>query len=328
MKDLLNYMYSHGKLSYAQAKEVLLEITEEKYDPMQVSSFLTVFNMRPIIAEELDGFRAALMEKCIRVNLENVDCLDIVGTGGDSKDTFNISTLSAVVMAGAGVKVAKHGNNSVSSKCGSSNVLKYLGYTFSKDEDDIKRHIDKHNLCFFHAPYFHPVMKSVVPIRKALKVKTFFNMLGPLVNPAQPTYSFLGVYNSSIGRLYQTILKKQNRKFAVVYNLDGYDEISLTDHFSIRTQTTTTTIGPEDLLLPKYKASDLWGGDSIADSAKIFMNVLNNTSTTAQKDVVLANAGFGIQMYKGNINLQEAIDIARESIESGSALTNFKNLVN
>jgi len=328
MRDTLTYLYQHGKLSQAQAKKIMLGITEEKFSSNEIASFLTVFNMRPIAAEELDGFRAGLMEKCIPVSFRGLDCLDIVGTGGDGKDTFNISTLSAVVMAGAGVKVAKHGNNSVSSVCGSSNVLQYLGYTFLKEEDQLNAQLDKHNLCFLHAPYFHPAMKSVVPIRKALGVKTFFNMLGPLVHPAQPKYNFLGVYNATLSRLYQYILKKQNREFAVVYNLDGYDEISLTDDFLVRTSTDSRTMNHSDFGLDCCAPSELYGGDDVASNAQIFMDVLEDKSTIAQKNVIIANASYGIHLYNENTSLEDAVSIAKESIESGKALSNFKKMLN
>jgi len=328
MKEILQHLYNHGKLSYAESKEVMLDITSEKYDPYEVSSFITCYNMRPISVDELDGFRAGLLEKCVQIDLEDRQCLDIVGTGGDGKNTFNISTLSAVVLAGAGVTVAKHGSTSSSSVCGSSNVLQHLGYTFTTDQSEIHKQLDENNLCFFHAPLFHPALKSVAPIRKALKVKTFFNMLGPLVHPAQPTHNFFGVYNASIGRLYQSLLSKQGRKFSVVYNLDGYDEISLTDSFMLRDNKTTKTLSPEDIKLPTYKASELFGGNDIKTNANVFMDVLLDNATPAQKDVVIANAGFSIQLYKEDIGLVEAIEMARESIESGNALRNFKKLLN
>jgi len=328
MRETLRYLYQHGKLSQTQAKDIMIGITEEKYSSLEIASFLTVFNMRPISSEELDGFRAGLMQKCIRISFRGQDCLDIVGTGGDGKDTFNISTLSAVVMAGAGVKVAKHGNNSVSSVCGSSNVLQHLGYTFLKEEDQLNAQLDKYNLCFLHAPYFHPAMKSVVPIRRELGVKTFFNMLGPLVHPAQPKYNFLGVYNATLSRLYQYILKKQNREFAVVYNLDGYDEISLTDDFLVRTASDNKTMNPSDFGLDFCTPSELYGGKDVASNAKIFMNVLKNKCTASQKNVIIANAGYGIHLYDKNTSLEDAVLIAKESIESGNALNNFKNMLN
>jgi len=328
MKDTLQHLYIHGKLSYAEAKEVMLDITSERYDPYQVASFITCYNMRPITVEELDGFRAGLLEKCVLVDLEDRKCLDIVGTGGDGKNTFNISTLSAVVLAGAGVKVAKHGSTSSSSICGSSNVLQHLGYTFTANQDELRRQLDENNLCFLHAPLFHPALKSVSPIRKALKVKTFFNMLGPLVHPGQPSHSFFGVYDASLGRLYQSLLCKQDRKFTVVYNLDGYDEISLTDSFMLRGNNTTKTYSPTEIDFPTYQANELFGGSDITANAKVFMNVLLDESTAAQKDVVIANAAFSIKLYKNEIAITEAIDMARESIESGMALRNFKKLIN
>jgi len=328
MKDVLQHLYNHGNLSFSEAKEIMLDITAEKYDAIQVASFLTCFNMRPINVDELDGFRAGLLEKCNRVELENSKCLDIVGTGGDGKNTFNISTLSAVVIAGAGIKVAKHGSTSSSSICGSSNVLEHLGYSFSSEPGVLNKQLAECNLCFLHAPLFHPALKSVVPIRKSLQVKTFFNMLGPLVHPAQPSHNFFGVYSAALSRLYQAVLQKQNRNFSVVYNMDGYDEISLTDSFILRENESTTTYSPSDINMPRYKASELFGGDDIATNAKVFMEVLMNESTQAQKDVVISNAGFAIHLFKENITINEALAMAKESIESGKAIQNFKKLLN
>lgn len=328
MKEVLQHLFDYGKLSFAEAKEIMLNITSEKYDTFQVASFMTCFNMRPITVDELDGFRAGLLEKCKRLDLGEGECMDIVGTGGDGKNTFNISTLSAVVIAGAGVKVAKHGNNSSSSVCGSSNVLEHLGYKFSADPDLLCKQLDENNLCFIHAPLFHPALKSMVPIRRALKVKTFFNMLGPLVHPGQPSHNLFGVYDASLSRVYQGVLNKQNRKFSVVYNLDGYDEISLTDSFTMRDNLGSRTYRPEDIAMPTYAAADLFGGADVQSNAKVFMNVLLNESTQAQKDVVIVNAGFCIQLFKENLSLEEAMNLAKVSIESGKALSNFKKLLN
>jgi anthranilate phosphoribosyltransferase len=328
MKEILQHLYAHGKLSFTEAKEVMLDITSERYNSYQVASFITAFNMRPITVEELDGFRISLLEKCIPIDLEDRKCLDIVGTGGDGKDTFNISTLSAVVLAGAGIMVAKHGSTSSSSVCGSSNVLEHLGYSFTSNQDKIYEQLDEHNLCFLHAPLFHPALKSVSMIRKSLKVKTFFNMLGPLVHPGQPSHNFFGVYKAPVGRLYQSLLSKQDRKFSVVYNLDGYDEISLTDSFILRDNNTSKTYSPEEIGLPTYKPEHLFGGADISSNAKVFMDVLLDEATPAQKDVVIANAAFSIQLYKNEIALPEAVHIAKESIESGKALNNFRKLLN
>lgn len=328
MKTTLNKLFSHDKLSKQEAKDLLLQITEEKFDPIEVASFVTVFNMRPISVDELTGFKDALLEKCVKIDLGTNECIDIVGTGGDGKDTFNISTLSAVVIAGAGYKVLKHGNYSVSSHCGSSNVLEKLGYTFTNDQNVLNRQFDRNNLCFLHAPKFHPAMKALAPIRKALKVKTFFNMLGPLVNPCQPKYNFLGVFNKPLSRLYQCILNDHNKTFAVVYAIDGYDEISLTGDFLLRTNKGQELLSPSDLNLKVYHASEISGGKTVKDSADIFINVLNGKGTAAQVDVVSANAGLAIHTMFPEKSKIDCIEEAKESILSKSAFNNFKKILN
>ena len=327
MKELLNKLFEHQKLTRLEAKEILVNITQEKYDFHQVAAFLTVFNMRPVTVEELSGFRDALLELCIQIDLGTNECIDIVGTGGDGKDTFNISTLSAVVIAGAGFKVAKHGNYSVSSVCGSSDVLEHFGYKFTNDEDSLRRQFEENNLCFLHAPKFHPSMKSVAPLRRSLKVKTFFNMLGPLVNPIQPKYSFLGVFNKPLSRLYQSILINANKEFSVVYALDGYDEISLTGDFLLRKKDGENVLSPTDIGKTTYAQSDIHGGDSVREAAEIFEKVLNGTGTKAQNDVVTANAGLAIHTQSKNKSILDCIAMAQESIDSKKALNNFKKLI-
>ncbi len=328
MKEVLNKLFSHEKLSRFEAKDLLLQITEEKFDALEVASFVTVFNMRPITVDELAGFRDALLEKCVKIDLGTKECIDIVGTGGDGKDTFNISTLSAVVIAGAGYKVLKHGNYSVSSHCGSSNVLENLGYKFTDDASKLKKQFAENNLCFLHAPKFHPAMKSLAPVRRALKVKTFFNMLGPLVNPCQPKYNFLGVFNKPLSRLYQCILKEDDKDFAVVYAMDGYDEISLTGDFLLRTNTGQELLSPADLNLEVCIPSDISGGKTVQDSADIFINILQGKGTAAQINVVAANAGLAIHTMYPNKSKLDCIDEAKQSIHSKSAFNNFKKILN
>ncbi len=328
MKAVLNKLYEHEKLSTAEAKDLLINITKEKYDPYQVASFLTVFNMRPVAVDELTGFKEALLELCVKFDLGTRECIDIVGTGGDGKDTFNISTLSAVVIAGAGFKVAKHGNYSVSSVCGSSNVLEHLGYQFTNDEDQLRRQFDEQNICFLHAPKFHPAMKSVAPIRKAMGVKTFFNMLGPLVNPIQPKYNMLGVFNKPLSRLYQSILSKEDKDFTIVYALDGYDEVSLTGDFLLRRKDGDQILSPADIGKQHYRQTDIHGGESVEDAAEIFMKVLEGQGTKAQTDVVCSNAGLAIHTMHASESMQDCIAKAHDSIASGRALLNFKKLIN
>ena len=328
MKKLLLRLYEHETLSRAEAKAILLRISAGEFDPMQVASFVTVFNVRAITLEELQGFRDALLELCVKVDLGGVDTIDIVGTGGDGKNTFNISTLSAVVVAGAGYKVSKHGSYGVSSSVGSSDVLIAMGYQFTNDSEQLKRQLDRANICFLHAPLFHPAMKEVVPVRKALKVPTFFNMLGPLVNPLQPKYQLFGTFNLTLSRMYQYVMQQTGRQFSIVYALDGYDEISLTGQFKLRTNQSEQLMSAADLGAPTLTQKDLHGGDTAEEASTIFKNVLANECTRAQLEVVAANAGVAIHCIKPSQSLADCIAEAKESIVSKRAQATFKQLLN
>jgi anthranilate phosphoribosyltransferase len=281
--------------------------------------------MRSVAVEELEGFRDALLELCLNVDLSAYNPIDLCGTGGDGKDTFNISTLASFVTAGAGVKVTKHGNYGVSSSCGSSNVLENLGIKFSNDKDYLERAIDQVGICILHAPLFHPAMKNVAPIRRELGVKTFFNMLGPMVNPAFPPNQMVGVFNLELARLYSYLYQKTDKNFSIVHALDGYDEISLTGDAKIISRTDEKIISAADYGLNQLQMSEISGGNTIENAAKIFMSVLENKSTDAQKQVVCANAALAIKTVK-EIDLKEAYQEAVESIESGNALSVFKKL--
>ncbi|MFK7935374.1 MAG: anthranilate phosphoribosyltransferase [Saprospiraceae bacterium] len=327
MKKILTRLFNHEHLSRSEAQAVLTNIATGKYNPVQVSSFITVFNMRPITADELSGFRDAMVELCIPFDLDGRETIDIVGTGGDGKNTFNISTTSAFVIAGAGYQVTKHGSYGVSSAVGSSNVLMGLGYEFTNQQDELLRQLDKANLCFLHAPIFHPAMKEVVPIRKQLAMKSFFNMLGPLVNPGQPTHQLFGTFNLELARLYQYILQQDQRKFAVVYALDGYDEISLTGDAKVRTPQGEQQLSPADFGKPQYAQSALYSGETVEDAAKVLLAVLNNEATAAQRDVVCANAGLAISVLKPQQSLVDCVAEAEESIGSEKALEVLKKLV-
>ena len=327
MKQILNKLLEHEKLSRTEASEILKRIAAGEFNEVSIASFLTIFRMRPITQYELAGFRDALLELCVKIDLGTTDTIDIVGTGGDGKNTFNVSTLSAFVVAGAGYKVTKHGNYGVSSACGSSDVLKFLGYEFTNEAAILKRQLEESNLCFLHAPFFHPAMKTVAPVRRQLGIKTFFNMLGPLVNPIQPKHNLLGVYNQELARLYQYILQTESRDFSVVYALDGYDEISLTGPASIRTRDSEKIFLPENFGLNKLKPTDLFGGDTVPEAAKIFTSVLENKGTPAQRDVVLANAGMAIQSFEPELSLPDVVAKARESLTTGKAYNILKRLI-
>lgn len=328
MKKILTHLFEHKKLSRQEARDILVNISNNEYNHAQIAAFMTVYLMRAISVEELQGFRDALLELCLKVDLGAVESIDIVGTGGDGKNTFNISTLSCLLVAGAGYKVTKHGNYGVSSACGSSNVLEHLGYTFTNDADQLKRQLDESNVCFLHAPFFHPAMKAVAPIRRELGVKTFFNMLGPLVNPIQPKHQLLGVFSLELSRLYQYILQQSDRNYTIVYALDGYDEVSLTGDFKLRTQRGEQLLSPAALGEKVLRQKDLHGGDTVPEAGKIFTDILEGKGTAAQIAVVTTNAGLAIQCFKPDQSIEDCIAEAKESLLSKNALNQFKKLVN
>ena len=328
MKKILSQLFEHKHLSRAEARETLLNISHAQYNPAQVASFITVYQMRPISIPELQGFRDALLELCVPFELEGMESIDIVGTGGDNKNTFNISTLSSVVVAGAGYKVTKHGSYGVSSSVGSSNVLMALGYKFTNEVDQLKRQLDEANICFLHAPLFHPAMKEVVPIRKELGMRTFFNMLGPLVNPVQPTHQLFGTSSMALSRMYQYIMQESGRRFSIVYALDGYDEVSLTGAFRLRSNEMDTVFMPEDIGRATLKPQSLYGGDTPEEAASIFTNVLKGEGTDAQQEVVVANAGLAIHCMNPQKSIADCMAEAKESILSKKALQTFLKLVN
>ena len=326
MKKILEYLFNYNKLKYDQAKEILIDITSNKYSHSEIASFMTIYKMRNPSIEEMEGFRDALLEQCIKIDFDDFNTIDLCGTGGDGKDTFNISTISSFIVAGSGFKVTKHGNYGVSSNCGSSNVLEYLGVKFSNDETHLKKCLDQSNICYLHAPIFHPSMKNVAPIRKDLGFKTFFNLLGPLVNPSSPKNQITGVYNLEIARLYGYIFKNTNKNFSIVYSLDGYDEISLTGSFKLINNFSEIISDCNFFKLQKTMAKDILGGKSIEDSANIFKNILSGKGTNNQVNVVLANSSLAIQTIT-NKDIDECIEIAKESIESGKAYSSLKKLI-
>lgn len=320
MKVLLQRLHQHETLSRQEAKQVLINITNEQMNPTQLASFMTVFLMRSITIDELLGFRDALLELCVKVDLGGIESIDIVGTGGDGKDTFNISTLSCFIVAGAGYKVTKHGNYGSSSVSGSSNTLERLGYKFTNDIDQLKRQLDEANICFFHAPKFHPAMKSVAGVRKQLGLRTFFNLLGPLVNPCRPTHQLFGTSSLEISRLYHYAMQESGKQFSIIHALDGYDEISLTGKFDLRNNAGHQVLNPSDLNKKQLQASQLQGGETQEEAVRIFRNILEGNGTAAQIDVVTANAGMAIKTIKPTTSIEDCIQEATESLSSSKAL--------
>lgn len=327
MKEILNYLFQHKTLSKEQAKTTLKNIASQQYSQIEIASFLTIFGMRAITIDEISGFVEALQELCLRVDLGDFDTTDMCGTGGDGKDTFNISTLSSLVVAGAGYKVAKHGNYGVSSGCGSSNVLEYFGFQFTADQDKLKHDLDKHNICFMHAPLFHPAMKEVGPVRKGMGVKTFFNMVGPLVNPSFPKRQVGGVYNLEVARIYKYLLQQSGKQFIIIHSLDGYDEISLTGNVKLLSNIFDKIVAPIDFGFNQLQPESISGGSTIPDSAKIFKDILEGNGTEAQENVIFANAALGIQVFKPKQSLVDCVAEAKESLKSGKAANVFRKLI-
>lgn len=327
MKKILQYLFEHKTLSRSAAKEVLIEIGRGKYNEHEVTAFMTVYLMRSITIDELQGFQDALMELCVKADLHEWETMDIVGTGGDGKNTFNISTLACFIVAGAGQPVAKHGNYGASSISGASNVMEQLGYRFSNDESKLKKELEATNICFLHAPLFHPALKLVGPIRKNLAMRTFFNMLGPLANPSQPAYQLVGVYNLEMARVYNYFLQQSGKPFTIIHSLDGYDEISLTADTKVITNQGESIRTPEQLGKRMVAASDISGGQSVEEAAKIFATILKGEGTWAQNAVVLANAAMALQCTGKYKNYEEAYLAAVESLESGKANASLQKLI-
>lgn len=324
MKNTLQYLFAGNKLTREEAKNALIKVGKGMHSEAEFASFLTVFKMRAIESEELAGFRDAMVELSTKVDLATYNGIDVVGTGGDGKNTFNISTLSCFIIAGAGVNVTKHGNYASSSTSGSSNVLEFLGYEFSKDIEKLKSDLDKGGFCFLHAPLFHPAMKHIAPVRRALKVPTFFNILGPMINPVLPKFQLLGVNNSENFEHYKNVYKTLNVNFAIVNSLDGYDEVSLTADTRFASKEKEVNITPLDFGMQQLKPESLFGGNSVKDAAKIFIDILENNGTEAQNNVVIANAALALNLVYPAKSVLDCVEMAKESLQSGKALEKLK----
>lgn len=327
MKDTLQYLFDGNILTRQQAKTSLLEVGKGQHTESEFASFLTVFKMRPLVSDELAGFRDAMAELSLKTNLDEYNAVDVVGTGGDGKNTFNISTLACFIIAGSGINVTKHGNYAASSTTGSSNVLEFLGYKFSNDLGKLKNDLDKGNFCFLHAPLFHPAMKHIAPVRRALKVPTFFNILGPMINPSSPKYQVLGVNNIENYNYYKNVYETQKVNYTIVNSLDGYDEVSLTADTRLATNNGERVISPSDFGMELINSEKLHGGNTIEDAAQIFIDILEGNGSIEQNNAVVANAALGISLFYPEKNLLECVGIARESLESKSALNKLKAII-
>ncbi|MCS4228234.1 anthranilate phosphoribosyltransferase [Sphingobacterium sp. BIGb0165] len=328
MKEILAHLFEYKSFSRQEAYEILTNIAKGKYDSHQIAAFMTAYGMRSIRVEELGGFRDAMYDLCLQLDFDGYDLIDLCGTGGDGKNTFNISTIASFVTAGAGYHVAKHGNIGVSSSCGSSNVMEYLGYQFTNDKAELQRQLDEANICFLHAPLFHPAMKTVAPIRRALGVKTFFNMLGPLTNPANPKFQSVGVFSLELARLYGYLYQNTNKQYSIIHALDGYDEISMTGDFKVINNQGENYYNMEELGFSPILPEELAGGDSVAEAAKTFLSILNNEGKDVQNNVVLTNAAFAIKTFHSKKSFADCFYEAEESLMTGKALKSFKKITN
>jgi len=327
LQTTLKRLFDYNTLSKEEAREILINITSENYSKSEVVAFLSVFMMRPVTVEELSGFRDGLLEQGKKIDLSEFDPIDMCGTGGDGKHTFNISTLASLVVAGAGYKVAKHGNAGVSSACGSSNVMKHLGYRFTNDNDHLKKQIDRAGICFLHAPLFHPAMKAVGPIRQELGIKTFFNMLGPIVNPADVKNQLVGVFSLELARIYQYIYQETDVNFTIIHNVDGYDEVSLTDAFKMISNKGEKLLDPKDLGFPINQPEDIRGGNTVEESAAMFRKILEGNGTPAQENTVIANAALAIGTMDPGRTAGQCIEKATRSLKDGKAAKALETLL-
>ncbi|MFN5325830.1 MAG: anthranilate phosphoribosyltransferase [Bacteroidota bacterium] len=327
MKKVLNYLFEHRTLSREDARQILVSIGKGEYNEHELSAFMTVYLMRSITLDELMGFRDALLELSISIDFQGRQVMDVVGTGGDGKNTFNISTLACFIIAGAGFPVAKHGNYGASSISGASNLMEKIGYTFKNDQDALRKELDAANMCFLHAPFFHPALKTVGPIRKNLKVRTFFNLLGPVVNPSKPAFQLIGVYNLEIARLYNYLLQNENSTFAIVHSLDGYDEISLTADSKVITQEGEKVYSPKALGGMVVAPEEIHGGETVDAAVQKFMDILQGKGSDSQNAVVCSNAAMGLMLTGKFADYDAALEAAKDSLLGGKAHNVLKNLI-
>ncbi|MFZ2784570.1 MAG: anthranilate phosphoribosyltransferase [Sediminibacterium sp.] len=327
MKKILQYLFSHKTLSREKAREVMLNISAGQYNDAEIAAFITVYLMRSITIEELQGFCDGLLELSVKVKLEGGKLMDIVGTGGDGKNSFNISTLACFIVAGAGQKVAKHGNYGASTISGASNVMEQLGYRFKNNNTALQQELDAANICFLHAPLFHPALKTAGPVRKSLGIRTFFNMMGPMINPSNPDFQLVGVYNLEMARIYNYLLQQTGREFTIIHSLDGYDEISLTSDTKVITNDGEKVMTPEQLGKRPVRPEDIHGGNTVEEAAKIFQKIIKGEGTWSQNAVVLANAAMALHCTGAYSSYDDAYKAAVESLESGKAYEGLKKLI-
>ncbi len=328
MKEILEKLFEHKPLAENEAREILTNLARGHNNSSQMASFLTVYRMRNLTVEELTGFRNAMLDLSTPVDFSGFNTIDLCGTGGDQKNTFNISTLASFIVAGTGEKVIKHGNYSVSSSCGSSNILEYFGYRFSNNADKLRNELERTGICFLHAPLFHPAMKNIAPVRKELGIKTFFNILGPMVNPGNPPNQMIGVYNAEISRIFHYIYQATEKNHSIVHSLDGYDEISLTGTARIEASFGNHFLSPRDFGFEKVNPREITNGENIEQSAQLFRQILEGEGTTSQNNVAVVNAAVALKTLHPNASMEQCVEKARRSLTGKYALQVFTNLLN
>ncbi|PWL30589.1 MAG: anthranilate phosphoribosyltransferase [Fluviicola sp. XM-24bin1] len=324
MKRFLETIMDKEYFSKATAAEFIHAIGEDAVSDAEIAAILSGIQFRGVSLEELDGFREALLERATKPEIDSENCIDVCGTGGDGKDTFNISTTSALVLAAMGYKVIKHGNYGVSSSCGSSNVLESLGFRFTTDNKEFEADLRQNNICFLHAPLFHPTLKKVAPVRKQLGVRTIFNSLGPLVNPVQPSFQLTGTYSLELAKMYQHVLRQNRKAFSVVYAMDGYDEITLTDATRLLANNNDSIVSAASFGKNTVNPDHLKSGGTIDKAAEILTAIANGNGTEAQTNVVAANVATAIQTIQSGTTLKDAFDEAQQFIRSGQTAKHFK----
>ena len=319
MKNTLTKIIERQPLTFQEAKNIIYAIAEEKINDAQIVAILVGLQMRGLQLDEIKGFREALLELCLPIELDGNNALDLCGTGGDGKNTFNISTTTSFVVSAMGYKVIKHGNYGVSSFCGSSNVLEELGYTFTNDSKLLDKQLHDSNICFLHAPLFHPTLMKVGPLRKNLGIRTFFNSLGPLVNPVQPNFQITGTFNLELAKIYQHLLKDERNEFRVVYGMDGYDEFTLTEQTRILGKKSDEYLNAQTFNVNPVNSESIYSGNSIKEAAQIVKSILGGQSTLEQTNVIAANTALALQCFHPNEQIQDLFNEANSFIKKGLA---------
>jgi len=317
--NFLKKILRQEQLNINESEAFIHAIANDEFSEVELGGILTAIQMRGLTLDEFKGFRNALESYADRVSLYTNEAIDVCGTGGDGKDTFNISTTTAFILSAMGYKVIKHGNYGVSSICGSSNVLEYLGFNFTKDEQVLNQQLEKQNICFIHAPLFHPVLKKVAPVRKQLGVGTFFNAMGPLLNPIQPKFQLTGTYSLELAKIYQVLLRDKRQSFKVVYALDRYDELTLTADARVLGNNSDEILNANSFGVEVTSPENLKGG-SIEQSANMLRSILGGHASEELINVVASNTALGMSCFHPEKQYKILFEEAKAFISSGQAI--------